>query len=138
MRRLHVLSMDTRQAMPHGFEKSDLEATATTFDWSSGRFVLRDPVLAHFPVRMETPPRANDFAEIVRKTGTAVEGRAARIEVAFERIVPKNGQLMAPGQPRRSLNPARPRGAAAHQAAASQPGPRDVAARDDRRQDGLR
>ncbi len=87
-----LLSMDTRQAMPHGFEKSDLEATATTFDWSSGRFVLRDPVLAHFPVRMETPPRANDFAEIVRKTGLLSKD-ARRVEVAFERIVPKNGQL---------------------------------------------
>jgi DNA segregation ATPase FtsK/SpoIIIE, S-DNA-T family len=87
-----LLSMDSRQAMPHGFEKSDLEATATTFDWSSGRFVLRDPVLAHFPVRMETPPRANDFAEIVRKTGMLSKD-ARRVEVAFERIVPKNGQL---------------------------------------------
>ncbi len=87
-----LLSMDSRQAMPHGFEKSDLEATATTFDWSSGRFVLRDPVLTHFPVRMETPPRPNDFAEIVRKTGMLSKD-ARRVEVAFERIVPKNGQL---------------------------------------------
>jgi S-DNA-T family DNA segregation ATPase FtsK/SpoIIIE len=87
-----LLSMDSRQAMPHGFEKSDLEATATTFDWAGGRFVLRDPVLAHFPVRMETPPRANDFAEIVRKSGMLSKD-ARRVEVAFERIVPKNGQL---------------------------------------------
>ncbi len=87
-----LLSMDTRQAMPHGFDKQDLEATATTFDWVKGRFVLRDPVLTHFPVRMETPPRANDFAEIVRKTGVLSKD-ARRVEVAFERIVPPKNQL---------------------------------------------
>ncbi|HEV8000923.1 MAG TPA: FtsK/SpoIIIE domain-containing protein, partial [Planctomycetaceae bacterium] len=87
-----LLSMDTRQAMPHGFDKADLEATATTFDWTSGRFVIRDPVLAHFPVKMETPPRANDFAEIVRTAGVQSKD-ARRVEVAFERIVPRNGAL---------------------------------------------
>jgi S-DNA-T family DNA segregation ATPase FtsK/SpoIIIE len=87
-----LLSMDTRQAMPHGFEKADLEATATTFDWTNGRFVLRDPVLSHFPVKMESSPRANDFAEIVRKTGVLSKD-ARRVEVAFERIVPRNGAL---------------------------------------------
>jgi DNA segregation ATPase FtsK/SpoIIIE, S-DNA-T family len=87
-----LLSMDTRQAMPHGFEKADLEAVSTTFDWVNGRFVLRDPVLAHFPVKMESSPRANDFAELVRKTGVLSKD-ARRVEVAFERIVPRNGQL---------------------------------------------
>ncbi|HET6325414.1 MAG TPA: FtsK/SpoIIIE domain-containing protein, partial [Planctomycetaceae bacterium] len=87
-----LLSMDTRQAMPHGFDKADLEATATTFDWTSGRFVIRDPVLAHFPVKMETPPRANDFADIVRTAGEQSKD-ARRVEVAFERIVPRNGAL---------------------------------------------
>ncbi|HEV8002158.1 MAG TPA: FtsK/SpoIIIE domain-containing protein, partial [Planctomycetaceae bacterium] len=87
-----LLSMDTRQAMPHGFDKADLEATATTFDWTNGRFIARDPVLTHFPVKMETPPRANDFAEIVRKAGVLSKD-ARRVEVAFERIVPRNGAL---------------------------------------------
>ncbi len=87
-----LLSMDTRQAMPHGFEKADLEAVATTFDWTNGRFVVRDPVLANFPVKMESPPRANDFAEMVRKAGVQSKD-ARRVEVAFERIVPRNGQL---------------------------------------------
>jgi DNA segregation ATPase FtsK/SpoIIIE, S-DNA-T family len=87
-----LLSMDTRQAMPHGFEKSDLEVTATTLDWTKNGFVVRDPVMAHFPVKMETPPRANDFAEIVRKIGVLSKD-ARRVEVAFERIVPRNNQL---------------------------------------------
>ncbi|HEV3300945.1 MAG TPA: FtsK/SpoIIIE domain-containing protein [Planctomycetaceae bacterium] len=87
-----LLSMDTRQAMPHAFDKADLEATATTFDWVNGRFIARDPVLAHFPVKMETPPRANDFAEIVRKAGVQSKD-SRRVEVAFERIVPRNGQF---------------------------------------------
>jgi hypothetical protein len=87
-----LLSMDTRQAMPHGFDRADLEAAAATFDWSNGRFILRDPVLAHFPVKMESPPRANDFAEIVRKAGVQSKD-SRRVEVAFERIVPRNNQL---------------------------------------------
>jgi S-DNA-T family DNA segregation ATPase FtsK/SpoIIIE len=87
-----ILSVDTKQAMPHGFDLADLEASAMTLDWKDGKFVPRDPELSSFPIRLETPPRAAEFTEIVKTAGLQSKD-ARRVEVAFDRIAPKNGEL---------------------------------------------
>ncbi len=48
-----IISVDTKQPMPHNFDLADLEAAAMTLDWQQGRFVSRDPELAPYPVKME-------------------------------------------------------------------------------------
>jgi len=87
-----IISVDTKQPMPHGFDLADVEAAAMTIDWQQNRFIARDPDLAPFPVRIETPPRAADFTEIVKTAGLQSKD-ARRVEVAFDRIAPKNGEL---------------------------------------------
>jgi DNA segregation ATPase FtsK/SpoIIIE, S-DNA-T family len=87
-----ILSVDTKQVMPHGFDLADIEAAAMTLDWKDGTFAPRDPELAKFPVRLESPPRAADFTEIVKTAGVQSKD-ARRVEVAFDRIAPKNGEL---------------------------------------------
>jgi ABC-type transport system involved in cytochrome bd biosynthesis fused ATPase/permease subunit len=61
-------------------------------DWQQGRFISRDPDLAPYPVKMESPPRAADFTEIVKTAGEQSKD-ARRVEVAFDRIAPRNGEL---------------------------------------------
>jgi DNA segregation ATPase FtsK/SpoIIIE, S-DNA-T family len=87
-----LMSVDTKQTMPHGFDLADLEAAALTLDWKEGKFMPRDPELAKFPIRLESPPRAADFSEIVKTAGLQSKD-ARRVEVAFDRIAPKNGEL---------------------------------------------
>jgi DNA segregation ATPase FtsK/SpoIIIE, S-DNA-T family len=87
-----IISVDTKQTMPHGFDLADLEAAAMTLDWKVDKFVPRDPELAAFPIRLESPPRATEFTEIVKTVGVQSKD-ARRVEVAFDRIAPKNGEL---------------------------------------------
>lgn len=87
-----IISVDTKQALPHNFDLADLEAAALTLDWQQGRFVSRDPELAPYPVKMVPPPRAAEFTEIVKTAGLQSKD-ARRVEVAFDRIAPRNGEL---------------------------------------------
>lgn len=87
-----IISVDTKQAMPHGFDVADLESSAMTLDWKGDKFFPRDPELSSFPVRLESPPRAAEFTEIVKTAGLQSKD-ARRVEVAFDRIAPKNGEL---------------------------------------------
>jgi flagellar biosynthesis GTPase FlhF/energy-coupling factor transporter ATP-binding protein EcfA2 len=87
-----IISVDTKQPLPHNFDLADLEAAAMTLDWQNGRFVSRDPELTPYPVKLIAPPRAAEFTEIVKTAGLQSKD-ARRVEVAFDRIVPRNGQM---------------------------------------------
>jgi DNA segregation ATPase FtsK/SpoIIIE, S-DNA-T family len=87
-----IISVDTKAPLPHNFDMADLESVATVLDWQQGRFISRDPDLAPYPVKVEPPPRAAEFTEIVKTAGVQSKD-ARRVEVAFDRIAPRNGEL---------------------------------------------
>ena len=130
-----IISVDTKQPLPHNFDLADLEAAAMTLDWQQGRFVSRDPELAPYPVKMVSPPRAAEFTEIVKTAGAAIEGcPPGRGRVRPHRAPQR--RVMAAGQPHGTRRPPGPRGR--HQAAAPEAGAGHFAARHDRGQNGLR
>ncbi len=87
-----LISVDTRQSVPHNFDIADLEAQATTLRWKQGRFHATDPDLYSFPIAIEAPPAPEEFNRIVRAVGRQSQD-SRRVEVPFERIAPHNGHL---------------------------------------------
>ena len=73
-----LISVDTRQPLPHGFDLADLEAVATTLDWKGASLLSRDPDLGNFPAQIESPPQADRFYRNRPLSRLAVEGRAPR------------------------------------------------------------
>lgn len=87
-----LISVDTRQNMPHNFDLADLEAQATTLRWKQGRFHATDPDLDAFPISIEEPPEPDEFNRIVRAVGRQSQD-SRRVEVPFDRIAPPQGRL---------------------------------------------
>jgi hypothetical protein len=97
-----LITVDTRQPMPHGFDLADLEANAIVFDWQDGRFVWRDPDFGRFPLRLEAPPAEEQVTNLLVKVGVAAAA-AARVEVPFEFVTPP-AQEWWTSDSRRGLN----------------------------------
>lgn len=83
-----LLTVDTRQKMPHEFHLSDLNANSVRLNWDKGRFVWEDSGLENLPLALESPPQPERFTEIVRRLGEQL-GDVDRVEVPFEFVVPK-------------------------------------------------
>jgi len=83
-----LVSADTRLAMPRDFNLADLEAASFTLVWKDGEFRPKDPVLANFPLVLDTPPGIEAIGQIVRRIGRASRD-TVRVEVPFEFIAPK-------------------------------------------------
>jgi len=86
-----VLSVDTRQRMPRGFQLADVERQALSLSWRDGRFVWENPDVGPLPVHFLEPPPADRFTTIVRNVGRAAKD-ADRVEVPFAAIVPDRAQ----------------------------------------------
>jgi DNA segregation ATPase FtsK/SpoIIIE, S-DNA-T family len=87
-----LISADTRQALPHNFDLADLEHAATTLKWKAGRFTSVEPHLQELLLTLDSPPEPKEFSRIVRAAGRqSIDAR--RVEVPFERIAPRNGDL---------------------------------------------
>lgn len=87
-----LVSVDTTQPLPHKFDLADLEQHATTLRWKKNRFVAADPDLAELPLTLDAPPYPKDFNSIVHSAGRQSKN-ARKVEVSFERIAPKGGEL---------------------------------------------
>lgn len=88
-----LASVDLKQRLPLNFDLKDLEASSTVFDWTSQLgFVSTDVALSELPLRMDAPPDPDLFTRLVRAAGHESKD-ARRVEVAFERIAPKDAQL---------------------------------------------
>ncbi len=83
-----LLTVDTRQKMPHEFHLADLNANSVRLSWDEGRFVWEDSGLENVPLALESPPPPERFTEIVRRLGEQL-GDVDRVEVPFEFVVPK-------------------------------------------------
>ncbi len=87
-----LASVDTKLRLPLNFDLKDLESNATVFDWTSTGFVTADPELRPLPLRFDAPPEPDLFTRLVKAAGNESKD-ARRVEVAFERIAPKDSSL---------------------------------------------
>lgn len=90
-----MLSFDRSQELPRGFAPADLEKYATVLNWTNdSEFRLADPDLAGWPLRLDSPPAAETFGQIVRLAGQHSRD-VRRVEVPFERVAPTEDQFWA-------------------------------------------
>jgi hypothetical protein len=87
-----LVSVDTRAAMPRDFTLADLEAVSLVLGRRDGRFTPRDEAFSPFPLELDAPPDPAAIARIVQRVGKA-SVEAVRVEVPFEYIAPKPGEI---------------------------------------------
>ncbi|MCA9041561.1 MAG: DUF87 domain-containing protein, partial [Planctomycetaceae bacterium] len=87
-----LISVDTKQKLPHGFDIEELEKCSTTFEWKNGKYYLSCPELKNLELDFIAPPEPQLYGQIVRRIGELSKD-ARRVEVSFERVVPKNGRI---------------------------------------------
>jgi DNA segregation ATPase FtsK/SpoIIIE, S-DNA-T family len=86
-----LISVDTRLALPPGFDLTDLERGAVVLEWEEGRFLWRDPDFGPYPLRLEAPPPAAVGSSILEVVGKKAR-EAGKVEVPFEFIAPPPAQ----------------------------------------------
>jgi hypothetical protein len=97
-----LASVDTKLRLPMNFDLNDLAVNATVLDWDGAAFASVDPELRSLPLSLDQPPDPDLFTRLVREAGHESKD-ARRVEVAFERIAPKESQLWT-GDTRRGLD----------------------------------
>ena len=97
-----LVSVDSRQQLPHNFDLEDLRAHANCLEWSGEGFRWRDPEMAWLPLTLESPPEPADFVKIVRSVGEEARD-TRRVEVPFGRVAPKPAEYWGRDS-RRSLD----------------------------------
>ena len=88
-----LVSVDTQQPMPRGFDLSRLEAVATVMEWTpsstdSGQFWVRLPSSHSLPLIPDAVPSPTLMAALIRKIGELSKD-IRRVEVPFHRIAPR-------------------------------------------------
>jgi hypothetical protein len=86
-----LISVDTGQALPQGFQLAELERSATTLLWKDNQFTWNDSAYRSFPLRLETPPSGEITTAILRIVGEEARA-AARVEVPFALLAPPPAQ----------------------------------------------
>jgi S-DNA-T family DNA segregation ATPase FtsK/SpoIIIE len=84
---LTLISVDTKQPLPQGFDLKDLEQAGNVLLWEDGRFRWREPDFGGYPLTLEPPPPTDFANRILGLVGEAARG-AHRVEVPFEFIAP--------------------------------------------------
>lgn len=96
-----LMSIDTKQPVPQGFNVADLEQGSVNLVWKNDSFQWKDADLAKFPLQLEEPPSPDEIVRLVRIIGE--RGRDAnRVEVPFEFVMPKERDIWK-GDSRKSI-----------------------------------
>lgn len=82
-----LVSVDTRQPMPDGFQLADLEQCSTTLTITDQGFQWRDPDFGTFPVKLDGPPEAELLTRLLHQLGELTRN-ASKVEVPFDFIAP--------------------------------------------------
>jgi DNA segregation ATPase FtsK/SpoIIIE, S-DNA-T family len=82
-----LLSMDTKLPVSRHSSIADLESEALVLRWDQSQFVWEHPDYGPLPVKLDSPPPADLFREIVRTVGDQARF-AGRVEVPFSNIIP--------------------------------------------------
>ncbi len=88
---LTLLSVDTKQTMPSGFDLKDLEKNATQLFWRDKKLNWKDDELGKYPLTLDRPPNAERYTEVLQIVGARAK-EAGRVEVPFEVIAPQADQ----------------------------------------------
>jgi S-DNA-T family DNA segregation ATPase FtsK/SpoIIIE len=83
-----LLGVDPQLTMPPNFSLTDAAYEATCLTWDEGAFVFDDKDVAWLPLELHTPPEPDEFSRFVKRVGDEAKD-ARRVEVSFERVVPK-------------------------------------------------
>jgi hypothetical protein len=83
-----LISVDTSQPPPAGFDYSELEQPGCLrLDWEGERFKWQDDDFKEFALDLDTPPAAEFTPTLLRKIGEKAK-EAKRVEVPFEFVAP--------------------------------------------------
>ena len=82
-----LLSVDTKQQLPTGFQMKDLEPHCVNFQWREGKLHWREPRFGRLPLTLDTPPDAERFTRLMHHVGELARD-ANRVEVPFDFIAP--------------------------------------------------
>ena len=96
-----LISLDTRQLPPQGFQLDDLEQLCLNLYWRDERFQWGDAELDRYPLTLDTPPDANQVIETVQRIG-ALSRDANRVRVPFSFIAPAKEEIWT-GNSRRGV-----------------------------------
>ena len=83
-----LLSVDPQLSMPPNFSLTDAAYEATCLSWHDGAFAFDDEDIAWLPLELHQPPEPDEFSRFVKRVGDESKD-ARRVEVSFERVVPK-------------------------------------------------
>lgn len=83
-----LMSFDGKLVMPPHFDMPDALANSTSLAFRNGNLQFNDEALAWLPLATEVPPEPDEFSRIVKRVGDESKD-ARRVEVSFERVVPK-------------------------------------------------
>jgi S-DNA-T family DNA segregation ATPase FtsK/SpoIIIE len=89
-----LISVDMKQPLPQGFNLKDLERYSVNLVWKEQRYVWKEPEVERYLLKLETPPPADAFKEIVLIAGQKAKD-AHRVEVPFEYVAPAPDQWWA-------------------------------------------
>lgn len=82
-----LVSVDTRQQMPEGFNLADLEQSAAVLAWDNDRFTWKDADFGPHPLTLDAPPTGTALTRLLNTVGAAAKD-ANRVEVSFDFIAP--------------------------------------------------
>jgi energy-coupling factor transporter ATP-binding protein EcfA2 len=89
-----LVTVDTRQKLPHGFQLRDLEQHSTILQWDGEKFTWQDDDFQAYPLRLDAPPPPEVFSQIVHLAGEAAKD-ANKVQVPFEHLVPSADEWWA-------------------------------------------
>ncbi len=84
-----LMSVDTDMTMPPNFSLADVASQMINLHWHRDSFIFDDEDVAWMPFHVDDLPEGDAYGRIVRNVGNASKD-ARRVEVSFERVVPKN------------------------------------------------
>jgi hypothetical protein len=82
-----LISVDGKQPLPEGIHLKDLESPSVTLTWKEQRFVWKDPDFGGFPLKLDAPPGASFFLDVLQRVGEKAR-LANRVEVLFDFVAP--------------------------------------------------
>lgn len=87
-----LMNLDPTKQMPNNFELADLQPHMNCYQWQENCFHSTEALLSPWPVTIDSPPKPESFTSIVKMVGDASKD-ARRVEVSFDRITPKAGEI---------------------------------------------
>jgi hypothetical protein len=82
-----LISVDTKQPMPVGFDLAELQQPGVHLLWEDGRFLWQDDDFENFPLELDAPPPDDICTRVLQVVGERAK-EAKRVEVPFEFVAP--------------------------------------------------